>query len=290
MTRVAEEQFREQGYLLLRSAIPPSEVGPLLAEVARLVAEAADTGGAFHEAYYHKDSYKLGRALRLSTAFDRLIDHPAYFEKLVSLMGPYIQLMGAEIFVRGAADEAITGFHTDLGPGMQRLIYTDGSPFLEIKTQLFLTDLSSPDSSNFALFPGSHRTNVPDSNLFCMIESINAQIGPRGELPPGAIQVLAEPGDVLLFPHTLWHSVAPNRSGRTRYSISFRYGQLALRPLERFDPILTDPARSLTARQRRLLGDLGEENPSPYRPMNQHEIIDGNLAHRPGDGIDSIGR
>lgn len=278
MTRAEVEQFREQGYLLLRSALTRAEVTPLLAEVDRLVAEAAETGGAFHEDYYHKDSYKLGRALRLSSAFDGLIDHPSYFGKLVALMGPYIQLMGSEIFVRGAADEAITGFHTDLGPGMQQWVYTDGSPFLEIKTQVFLTDLSAPDSSNFALFPGSHRKTVPDSNFFCLIDSINAQIGPRGELPDGAIQILAEPGDVLLFPHNLWHSVAPNRSGRTRYSVSFRYGQLALRPLERFDPVLTDPARSMTPRQRRLLGDLGEETPSPYRPAKQLEIIHGSRA------------
>lgn len=275
MTPAEEEQFRRQGYLLLRSALTRVDVATLLDEVDRLVREADSTGGAFHESYYHKNSYKLGRALRLSPAFDRLIDHPSYFGKLVTLIGPYIQLMGSEIFVRGAADEAITGFHTDMGPGMQQWVYIDGNPFLEIKTQVFLTDLSAPDSSNFALFPGSHHRRAPDTNALCMLDSINARIGPRGELPDGAIQILAAPGDVLLFPHTLWHSVAPNRSGRTRYSVSFRYGQLALRPFERFDPVLTDPARSLTPRQRRLLGDLGEEAPSPYRPANQLEIITG---------------
>ena len=275
ITEEEERQFHEQGYLLLRSAIPVREVDSLLAEVQRLVDDSGRNGGALHEPYYHSGSYKLTRILRLSHAFDYLVDHPAYFGRLVSLIGTHIQLMDSEIFVRGSAEQAITGFHTDLGPGMQKLIHRDGSAFFEIKMQLFLTDLSQPDSSNFTLFPGSHRRSAPDANELCMIESINRTFGAHGELPPGAIQVLAAPGDALLFPHTLWHSVAPNRSGRTRYSISLRYGQLALRPLERFDPVLTDETRRLSSRQRRLLGDFGEEGASAYRPRNQEAIICG---------------
>lgn len=268
-----EKLFAGNGYLHLRSVIPPAEVKTMLAQVDRLVREANATNSTLHEEYYNKNSYKLQRIFRLTNAFDHLIDHPGYLGKIVSLMGIHIQLMDAEIFVRGAAEEEITGFHTDLGPGMQRFVYTDGCPLIELKAQIFLTDLPQPNSSNFALFPGSHRKVAADSNDYCMLEGINSQIGPNGALPPGAIQILASAGDVLLFPHTLWHAVAPNWSGRTRYSISLRYGQLALRPLERFDPVLTDPARKLTARQRRLLGDLGEIKPSPYRPLNQENII-----------------
>lgn len=278
ITPAEEKQFREQGFLLLPSVISQNEVTVLLAEVERLITQANTNGTTFHEPYYHAQSYKLSRVLRLSKAFDALIDHPGYFGKLVSLLGAHIQLMGSEIFVRGTAQETITGFHTDSGAGMQQLLTPDENPFLQIKTQIFLTDLSEPYSSNFALIPGSHRHRSPDSNPLCMIDSVNCKIGAAGELPSEAWQVLAKPGDVLLFPHTLWHSVAPNRAGRTRYSISFRYGQLALRPMERFDPVLTDISRTLTARQRRLLGDLGEEDPSPYRPTNQNEIIYGEYA------------
>jgi hypothetical protein len=48
--------------------------------------------------------------------------------------------------------------------------------------------------------------------------------------------------------------------------------------MERFDPILADPSRELTPRQRRLLGDLGDTNPSPYRPSGQHELMTGHPA------------
>jgi hypothetical protein len=268
-----EEHLRTEGYLLVRSVLTQDEIATYLHEVDALVAQAVENGQTVREAIYHRNSYKVDRALRRSRVFDRLIDHPGYFGRIVSVMGPYIQLMGTEIFVRGSADETITGFHTDLGPGMRHMVCTDLTPWLEIKAQVFLTDLSTPDSSNFALIPRSHRRAAPEADELCMIDSLNRQLGPRGELPRDALQVLASPGDVLIFPHTLWHSVAPNRSGRTRYSIAFRYGQLALRPLERFDPVLTDPTRDLTPRQRRLLGDLGDHQPSPYRPLQQESLI-----------------
>jgi hypothetical protein len=279
-----ESEFRQNGFLLLRSVLPPSDVEVLLAEVDRLVRQAAGAGAVLREPYYHENSYKLVRILRLSTAFDALIDHPGYFGRLVSLIGSHIQLMGSEIFVRGAAGESITGFHTDCGPGMQAVLPDDANAFLQIKMQLFLTDLSAPDASNFVVIPGSHRTRVTESNRLCMIDSVNGRMGPNGVLPDEAVQILAQPGDVLLFPHSLWHAVASNHSGRTRYSIALRYGLTALRPMERFDPVLTDPERTLTPRQRRLLGDFGAGDSSPYRPPDQDAIIVGGTSTPPAAG------
>ena len=284
-TPAEEEQFRAQGFMLLKSVFAPPEVEALRAEVDRLVVEATRTGAVLRESYYHEGSYKLVRALRLSAAFDPLIDHPGYFGKLVSLIGTHIQLMGTELFVRGPAREHITGFHTDLGAGLQQVLPDGRNPFLQIKTQIFLTDLSRPDSGNFALVPGSHRVRVATPHPLCMVDTLNQQIGADGQLPADAVQILAAPGDVILFPHTLWHAVGPNHSGRTRYSISFRYGQLALRPLERFDPVLTDPGRVLTPRQRRVLGDLGTDNPGVYRPARQDDLILGRDHSAPSTGV-----
>jgi len=280
ISALEEARFRTDGYLLLKSAVSMEEAKVLLEEVDRLVRKANEAGAVLREPYYHEGSYKLTRILRLSAAFDRLIDHPGYFGRLVSLIGTHIQLMGAEIFVRGAAEQTITGFHTDLGPGLQNILPTDENRFLQIKAQLFLTDLSVPDASNFALIPGSHRQRISRFNELCMVDEVNRQIAPDGSLPAQAMQILARPGDVLLFPHSLWHAVGPNRTGRTRYSITLRYGQLALRPFERFDPILADHSRKLTARQRRLLGDLGEQGASPYRPPFQDQIIAGMAVPR----------
>jgi hypothetical protein len=269
------EAFNQNGYILLREVLSKSAVKSLLNEVNSLVDSANEEGTIFHEEYYHEKSYKLGRILRLTESFDHLIDHPGYFGKIVSLIGSHLQMMGTEIFVRGSAQDTITKFHTDLGAGMQALLPVNGAPYLQIKAQIFLTDLSQPYSSNFTVIPGSHVKPVPENNPLCHIDHLNKQIGPDGQLPKEALQILAKPGDVLLFPHTLWHSVAPNYSKNIRKSICFRYGQLALRSLERFDPILSDSTRKLTVRQRRVLGDLGGGTPSAYRPEGQDEIIRG---------------
>ena len=255
---------------MLPGVLDPESVHQLLDDVKILVKESVQRGMELHEEYYHADSYKLNRILRSTSAFDHLIDHPGYFGRLLSLIGTHIQLMGSEIFVRGASPELITGFHTDLGAGLQQVIPKADSSFLQIKVQIFLTDLSMPDRSNFMLVPGSHCWRVQSSDELGMVHAMNAS-------PPAVetIQVLASPGDAILFPHSLWHAVAANPFGPTRYSISLRYGQLALRPLEAFHTVLTDPTREFTTRQRRILGDLGDKFPSPYRPLNQEKIVAG---------------
>jgi hypothetical protein len=270
MTLEEEKTFREQGYLLLPGVLDSDLVSQLLNEAKRLVQQAVQRGTEVREEYYHVGSYKLNNILRLSPVFDHLIDHPGYFGRLLTLIGHHIQLMGSEIFVRGASGERITGFHTDLGTGLQQVIPTFDSSFLQVKVQLFLTDLSKPDQSNFMLVPGSHCWRVQDSDDFGMISSMN-----NDHPVAKPIQVLASPGDAILFPHLLWHAVSPNPFGPTRYSITLRYGQLALRPLEFFHGLLSDPKREFTPRQRRILGDLGDEFPSPYRPHNQINIITG---------------
>lgn len=277
ITPAENKAFRENGFLLLKSVFPPAEVERLLTEVHRVVEEASSVGAVLREEAYvfNKNSFRLVRILRMTKMFDYLIDHAGYFGKLVSLIGFHIQLMGTEIFVRGPSSETIVNFHTDLGEGLQQILPDDENAFLQIKMQIFLTDLSEPDSGNFVLVPGSHRVRVKDTDEFCTVKCINREIGADGQLPDKALQVLAQPGDVLFFPHTLWHAVAPNKSGRTRISIVLRYGQLTMRPYERFDPVLTDTSRELTRRQRRLLGDFGLDNPGPYRPANQAEIIYG---------------
>jgi len=274
--------FRENGYLHLRGVFPEPEVARLRAEVLRLEGEAERLGALLPEEQYvsNENSYRLFRILRLSTEFDSLIDHPGYFGKMVSLIGPHLQLMGTEIFVRGESHPNITNFHTDLGPGFQQILPTADNAFLQVKMQIFLTDLPRPNGGNFVVVPGSHLVRVTDSDDFCKVNVINREFGPEDDFPERARQILTAPGDVVMFAHTLWHAVAPNRSGRVRYSIALRYGQLGLRPLERFDPVLSDPRRNLTARQRRVLGDLGDDSPGAYRPTNQDAIIYGSDDRR----------
>jgi ectoine hydroxylase-related dioxygenase (phytanoyl-CoA dioxygenase family) len=276
MTQTEEDAFSRDGYLLIPGVLAEEEVEAMKREAQAAVDEALATKTELREAVYHGGSFKVDNILRRSTAFDVLIDHPKVLGRLISAIGKHVQLMGSEIFVRGPADDAITGFHTDLGEAMQQALPAPGNPMLQVKAQFFLTDLSIPDASNFVLIPGSHRMRVPTPNVDCMIDHINE----GGRMPAEARQILARPGDVLLFAWTLWHAVAPNRSGRTRLSITLRYGQLALRPIEEFGDLLQDGDR-FSERQRRLLGDVGSYPSSYWKPARQHELLFGD--GRPGE-------
>ena len=136
-----------------------------------------------------------------------------------------------------------------------------GNPVLQMKAQFFLTDLSDDDCGNFMLVPGSHRVTLPPDR----IES--------KETPDGAIQLRARAGDVLLFPWSLWHAVAPNHSGRIRKSITFRYGQLWSRPYD-YERLPETVLGRMTPRRRRLFGDHGPNaDPVSYFYPNEEEHL-----------------
>ena len=97
----------------------------------------------------------------------------------------------------------------------------------------------------------------------------------KGKYPEGAIQVLAEAGDAVIFPWALWHGVGPNHTDRI--------------PKKRHIPLWADvvpvptittnlPADVLarmTPRRRRLFGDMGADHqPTDYfKPHDQIETI-----------------
>lgn len=248
-----KEHWEERGYLLLEQALSPPEVATLLAAVDRTIDSIGDReprggGGVFSQGT--GGAVKVAQAISQTDALDALTDHPAVFPWLLELLGPFLQILGTEIFLRrpGPGREPLLAWHTDGGPTMGRFLPSPGNPVLQMKAQFFLTDLSEPDSGNFLLVPGSHRRLFPEAG-FSLDES-----------PPGAIQILAKPGDLLLFPWSLWHAVAPNGSGRVRKSVTFRYGPMWCRPYD-YERLPADVLARMTPRRRRLFGDLGEGAP-----------------------------
>lgn len=238
----------KHGYLLIEQALSPSEVESLLSQVDTVLASRADRDFVSQGS---AAAFKIIQAISQTDALDPLTDHPAVFPILLALLGPWLQILGSEIFVRtsGSGHEPLVTWHTDGGPTLGAFLPRRGNPVLQMKAQFFLTDLRERDSGNFMLVPGSHKTTLPPDR----IES--------KETPDGAIQLLARAGDVLLFPWSLWHAVAPNHSGRTRKSATFRYGQLWSRPYD-YERLPEQVLARMTPRRRRLFGDLGA-NPDP---------------------------
>lgn len=124
--------------------------------------------------------------------------------------------------------------------------------------------------------PGSHRVTPKDFEPGCYVSEANRFVE-EGVYPPGTMQVLANAGDALIFPHSLWHGVAAHRGHEPRVSVILAYGQICLRPHE-YGALPREVTERMTPRQKRLCGDLGADEPNFYFPPNQSEIV------RPSDG------
>ena len=256
-------QWANDGYLLLKGLLSPLEVKRFAREVDRL-----------YRQHVPRDDRASGKGMDIYFAIEdsevlmELIDYPPIFDIALELMGPYIQLSMAEVLVRPPNPEAEGYIHTDGGPGLRRIRVSEKSWPLQIKVQYFLTDVAEPHSGNFTLCPGSHLLPFPevapgDEHL------------PTGIETPGAVQLCVAAGDVAVFPHSLWHGAAPNRSRRTRKSLIFGYSQLFLRSFG-YDRPSPELLAQCTPRQRRLLGDMGRAwHPGAYfkPPQDQVELM-----------------
>lgn len=260
LTEEQKQQWAIDGYILLKGVLSTQESGNLRREVDRLHRRfVLNKAGA-----NPKSGLDRRNILPDGDAFIHLIDHPAAFDVILELMGPYIQLSMAEAVVR-PPNPGHKGFiHTDGGQALRHIRVTETSWPLQIKIQYFLTDVRKPDRGNFTVFPGSHLRPYPEGDM-----SITAQT-------PGAVQLCAEAGDAAVFSHALWHGVSPNLSGRSRKTLIYCYSQQCFRTFD-FNGHTREVLAKCTPRQRRLLGDLGRDwRPGAYfySPEDQVEIIE----------------
>jgi len=274
-TPLTEEQlgsYASDGYLHLERVFSPAEVSRGLAVVDALEANPVTLDN--REGFYHKDqtTFRFRNAVDATPGLDEMLDHPGLVGPLMSLLAGSIQILGTEVLVRGVSEQTSEPWHTDGGQYLQRVRLTADSCSIQIKAQVFLTDTSVDNSGNFLLVPGSHLRIPATQDYMCYIEELNEPFR-RGEIPDNAIIIRAEPGDVLIFPHSLWHGVMAN-TVRPRKTFIFRYGQLWQRPFD----YSVQPATVLdrmSPRLRRMFGDFGL-NPHPtvfYKPDDQDSVM-----------------
>jgi len=261
LTEEQQQQWAIDGYLVLKDVLSRDEIKLFSKEIDRLhrkhVIRNPDVDS--------KKGLDRRNLLPDSDVFIELMDHPAVFDLVLDLMGPYIQLSMAEGMIRPPLPDYSGFIHTDGGPALRHIRVTETSWPLQIKIQYFLTDVSKPNSGNFTLFPGSHLRPFPEGDKPVMADT------------PGAVQISANAGDAAVFAHSLWHGVSPNLSKRARKSLIYCYSQMCFRPFDFYSqpPEILDRC---TPRQRRLLGDLGEPSrPASYfySPKDQVELIEG---------------
>jgi hypothetical protein len=251
------QQWLAEGYLHIKNAISKEDAANCL-EAANGVIERFE---AENPELREKGGYPIMQTLFRTEGFDGLMDHPNLFGIVLDLMGPYLRIMGSEIYVR-YPEGKMPGWHTDAGRSLAQVLVAPDSLPLNFKIQFFLTDIPEEYHANFCVVPGTHRQPTPEGGFS------------RKESPPGAVQLIAEAGDCAIFPNTLWHSVAPNKSGTVRRSVTFRYGQMWCRPFD-YEKCPEEVLARMTARRRRLMGDMGKNYTATdyFKPKDQIEVI-----------------
>jgi len=244
LTNEQKSFFEENGYLVIKNALSKEEVARWLAVIDRMDAahRAANklAGDAFVE---------IRNAIAKDTELLDLLDYPATFPLVAELMGPALQLNTSHVLVRPpqpAGTEAsfkASGWHRD---GCAEVYSAGLCPWIYTKIGYFFTDLTQPGRGNLRVIPGSHKHWQPP-------------VTPKGQIDPdGAIEVLTEPGDAVLFQQRLWHAVGPNYSTITRKNIYFGYCYRYIKPLDYVSQPPELIARG-TAIQRQLLGEQKHE-------------------------------
>lgn len=220
--QLADEQrqeFEQNGYLIVKNALSPSVLDRLTIAVDRLYA-----AGVRRDGLNKAGAFELRNAVAHDNALLDLLDWPVTVPLAVHLLGWDIQLDTSHIIVRPPqpADTSLSfkalGWHRD--GGIATLELPEPLPRLRLKICYVLSDLSVPGRGNTRFVPGSHRLIGKPARLDDEID------------PVGAREILADPGDAIIFENRLYHAVGPNLSPVVRKTIFMGYTYRWLRPLD----------------------------------------------------------
>ena len=224
--------FDLNGFLLLKGALSAVEVSDLNAALdALLPIELGEWKGRVHgHNFADNDGVNLQQIYEGGAAFEKLIDHPSWIEKVKCFVG------GADTFdynhgplfidecfanIRGPG-EAI-GFHSGGHEGAKRTqfrFFNGRFHCGQINILMALTDIKSGDGATM-IVPGSHKANFPHPDA-----ERNRMRGNNSSVDDveGAIEIHMDAGDAILFVDALSHGSAERVNPGERRIIVFRYG------------------------------------------------------------------
>jgi phytanoyl-CoA dioxygenase PhyH len=266
--RLTDQQratWEHDGYLVIPGVFTADEVDVLTGATDRLVTRRGGGPSPGGEAF------EMMNIVEEAPEFFELIDHPVLLGSAMDVMGAAIHLLVSTLTYRPPAPHPAIRWHTD-DPSPYFFPRINGQcPVWQLKCAVYLTDVDQPDMGNFVAAPGSHRLGVPKvvgRSELALTKERYREIDRIEEAVPGARQVLAHRGDVLIFHPALWHTVARNTSDRTRKNIWYVYGPLWMRLGDRIasSAELVDRAGPV---RRQLLGATTIPQPSALAPGDQ---------------------
>ena len=224
--------FDLNGFLLLKGALSRQDVADINAGIDGLLPiTPGEWKGYVHgHNFGDDDGLNLQQIYEGGPAFEKLIDHPSWIEKVKFFVG------GADTFdynhgplfidenfvnIRGPG-EAI-GLHSGGHEGTKRTqfrFYNGQFHCGQINILMALTDIKTGDGATMVV-PGSHKAHFPhpDAEHHRMRGEVASVDGVEG-----AIEIQMDAGDVILFVDALCHGSAERINSGIRRIIVFRYG------------------------------------------------------------------
>ena len=224
--------FDLRGYIVLEGALSQEEVAACNAGIDNILPlERGEWAGYVHgHAFSPNDGLNLQQVYEGGAAFEKLIDHPAWIEKLKLFVGGegsfdfhhgplFIDEAFANIRGPGEAIGLHSGAHEATKRGQYR--YRNGQFMCgQINILIALTDMGPGDGATMVI-PGTHKSNFPHP------DREKRRIG--GDAPSvdgveGAVEVNLKAGDALLFVDSICHGSAERTNPGERRIIVYRYG------------------------------------------------------------------
>ena len=223
--------FDLRGYLLLENALSAAEVAACNAEVDDILPLAVGQWAGYIHGHQFgtDDGLNLQQIYEAGPAFENLIDHPAWVEKLKFFVGgegtfdyKHGPLFIDENFVNLRGPGEAIGIHSGGHAGSKRNQFRfHAGRFMngQVNLLIALTDIGPGDGATM-LIPGSHKSNFPPPNY----DDHTIGVGGSADAVVAAEEVYMKAGDALLFTDTICHGSARRTSPHDRRIVVYRYG------------------------------------------------------------------
>ncbi|MEM7330997.1 MAG: phytanoyl-CoA dioxygenase family protein [Chloroflexota bacterium] len=224
--------FDLNGFLVLRGALTPEQVNACNNGIdAMLPIQEEEWVGYVHgHSFKDNDGVNLQQIYEGGPAFEVLIDHPSWIEKVKCFVGGegtfdwnHGPLFIDENFANLRGPGQAIGLHSGGETGMKRTQYRYRNGRFQcgqVNILMALTDVGPGDGATMVI-PGSHKANFahPDFEKYQM-RSEDAAV----DKVEGAIEVQLNAGDALLFVDCISHGSARRVNAGQRRIMVFRYG------------------------------------------------------------------
>lgn len=224
--------FDLRGYLVIEQALSRDEVAALNAGIDVILPLKRDEwwGYVHGHAYSDNDGLNLQQIYEGGEPFERLIDHPAWIDKVKHFVGgegtfDYQQspLFIDENFANLRGPGGALGLHSGGYLGIKRTqfrYYNGRFQCGQINILMALTDIGAGDGGTMVI-PGSHKSHFPHPQLE------ERAIGGKKQSVDGvigAVEINMKAGDALLFVDAICHGSAERVNPGERRVIIYRYG------------------------------------------------------------------